>query len=70
MNLERLAFFFAFASAASLLFSIAVANICLALSLATLLLSGAKLRFPPIAIPLGLFALGTILSLALSQDPA
>ncbi|MBS1830215.1 MAG: O-antigen ligase family protein [Acidobacteria bacterium] len=70
MNLERLAFFFAFASAASLLFSIAAANICLALSLATLLLSGAKLRFPPIAVPLGLFALGTVLSLAFSQDPA
>ncbi|MFN7932618.1 MAG: O-antigen ligase family protein [Bryobacteraceae bacterium] len=70
MNLERLAYFFAFASAASLLFSIAAANICLALSLAALLLSGAKLRFPPIAIPLGLFALGTVLSLAFSQDPA
>ena len=70
MNLERLAFYFAFASAASLLFSIAVANICLALSLAALLISGVRLRFPPIAIPLGLFALGTVISLALSQDPA
>lgn len=69
MNLERLAFYFAFASASSLLFSIAAANVFLALSLAALLFSGVKLRFPPIGLPLGLFMLGTVLSMAFSQDP-
>jgi O-antigen ligase len=67
---ERAAFWCAFGSAAATLFSIAVSQILLALSLAALLLSGARLRFPPILWPLGLFALGTLISLALSPDPA
>lgn len=70
MNLERIAFWLAFGSASSILFSIAVSNILLALSLATLLLSGAKLRLPPIQWPLGLFMLGTVISLALSDGPS
>jgi putative inorganic carbon (hco3(-)) transporter len=68
--LERAAFCCAFGSASATLFSIAVSQILLALSLAALLLSGARLRFPPIVWPLGLFALGTLVSLALSPDPA
>jgi O-antigen ligase len=67
--MERIAFYFAFGAAASILFSIAVANICLALSMACLLFSGLKLRIPPIHWPLAVFMLGTIISLALSDDP-
>lgn len=68
-RLAQAAFYTAFGSAASILFSIAVSNILLALSLAALLLSGEKLRFPPIKLPLGLFMLGTVLSLAFSDNP-
>src|SRR5262249_27145032 len=41
-----------------------------ALAFAALLLSGEKLRIPPIGLPLGLFMLGTLVSLALSGNPA
>ncbi|MBI3683024.1 MAG: O-antigen ligase family protein [Acidobacteria bacterium] len=67
--LARAAFYCAFGAAASILFSIAVSNILLALSFALLLLSGAKLRLPPVKLPLGLFLLGTVISLALSDSP-
>lgn len=68
--LERAAFWCTFGSAAATLFSIAVSQTLLALALAALLLSKARLRFPPVLWPLGLFALGTIVSLAFSADPA
>ena len=58
------------ASAVSVLFSIAACQILLALAVAALLLSGEKLRLPPIALPLGLFLLGTVVSLALSGNAA
>lgn len=48
---------------------IAPSQILLALSLAALLLSGAKLRLPPIKLPLALFLLGTLISIAFSLDP-
>ncbi|HUQ93517.1 MAG TPA: O-antigen ligase family protein [Bryobacteraceae bacterium] len=67
--MSSVAFYTAFASAAAILFSIAVSNILMALSLAALLLSGDKLRMPPIKLPLALFLLGTVLSLALSDSP-
>jgi len=67
---ERAAFFLTFGSAVSVLFSIAVCHTLMALALAALLLSGEKLRLPPLKLPLGLFLLGTILSLAFSADPA
>jgi putative inorganic carbon (hco3(-)) transporter len=57
-------------SAVSILFSIAASQILLALALAALLFSGAPLRLPRIWLPLGLFLSGTLLSLALSGDPA
>ncbi len=56
-------------SAVSVLFSIAACQILLALALAALLFSGAKLRLPPIWLPLGLFLLATLISLALSDNP-
>ncbi len=57
------------ASAATSLFSIATCQILLALALAALLLSGAKLRLPPIWLPVALFVAATLVSLGLSDDP-
>jgi O-antigen ligase len=51
-------------------FSIAASQILLGLALAALLLSGGRMRLPRIWLPLGLFLLGTLISLALSPDPA
>ncbi|MFN3321901.1 MAG: O-antigen ligase family protein [Bryobacteraceae bacterium] len=67
---QRSAFYLAFASVVAILFSIAISNILLALAMAALLLSGEKLRFPPIKLPLLLFMGGTVISLLLSADPA
>jgi putative inorganic carbon (HCO3(-)) transporter len=65
----RAARWLTFGSAVSILFSIAVSQSLLALALAALLLSGEKLRIPPIKLPLVLFLLGTILALAFSAHP-
>ena len=69
-NLLRAARWLAFGSAVAILFSIAISQILLALALAALLVSGEKLRLPPIKLPLALFLLGTVLSLAFSGNPA
>lgn len=66
---RRLAFYLAFASAASILVSIAVSQILLALALVTLLLSGQKLDFPPIRLPLVSFFALTVLAVIASPDP-
>ena len=50
----------------SILFSIAVSQICLALAFAALLLSSENLRLPPIKLPLALFIAGTVISLLVS----
>ena len=63
---ERAAFYLTCGSAVAILFSIAVSQILLALAFASLLLSGQKLRFPPIKLPLLLFVGGTVISLLLS----
>ena len=60
----------AFASALSVLFSIAVSQILLGMAIVALLLSGAPIRIPRIGIPLGVFLGGTLISLAFSADPA
>jgi O-antigen ligase len=67
--LERSAFYLACGSIISILFSIAVSQILLGLALAILLFSGLPLKLPPIKLPLALFMVGTILSLAFSVDP-
>ena len=67
--LFRLARWLTFGSAVAILFSIAASQILLALALASLLLSGGRMRLPRIWLPLGLFLLGTLISLALSPDP-
>ena len=59
-----------FSSAVAILFSIAASQILLALALAALLLSGERLRLPRNWLPLALFLLATLISLALSGDPA
>src|SRR3954469_17897795 len=69
-SMFRAARWLTFGSAVSILFSIAVSQSLLALALAALLLSGEKLRIPPIKLPLGLFLLGTVLALAFSPHPA
>jgi O-antigen ligase len=67
--LFRSARWLTFASAVTILVSIAASQILLALALAALLLSGGRMRLPRIWLPLGLFLLGTLISLALSPDP-
>ncbi|MCW5978427.1 MAG: O-antigen ligase family protein [Bryobacteraceae bacterium] len=66
----RAAFVLTFGAAAASLFSIAVCHSMMALALAALLLSGEKLRFPPIKLPLALFMGLTVASLAFSGDAA
>ena len=68
--LFRAARWLTFASAVLILVSIAASQILLALALAALLLSGARLRMPRIWLPLVLFLAGTLISLALSPSPA
>src|ERR671920_637047 len=68
-SMSRAARWLTFGSAVSILFSIAVSQSLLALALAALLLSGDKLRLPPIKLPLALFLLGTITALAFSDHP-
>jgi O-antigen ligase len=64
--LDRAAFYLTCGSLISILFSIAVSQILLALAFAALLLSSEKLRIPPIQLPLALFVAGTIISLLVS----
>ncbi|HEY2016213.1 MAG TPA: O-antigen ligase family protein [Bryobacteraceae bacterium] len=66
----RAARWLTFGSAVSILFSIAACQILLALALAALLFSGIPLRLPRIKLPLALFLLGTLISLAFSGDMA
>ncbi len=49
--------------------SIAVYQTLLGAAFASLMASRQRLRFPPIAVPLGLFVLLTLIALALSTDP-
>src|ERR1700685_2642594 len=66
---ERLPCYLACAAAISMLFSIAISEILVALALAALLISGEKLRFPPILLPITVFFGLTLISLAFSADP-
>ena len=59
-----------FGSAASILFSIAISQILMGLAAAALLASGQRLRCPRIKWPLGLFLLGTAISVAFAAEPA
>ena len=68
--LLRAARWLAFASSAAIVVGIAPSQILLGMALAALLLSGEKLRLPPIKLPLGLFLLGTLIAIAFSGNPA
>jgi O-antigen ligase len=68
--LFRVARWLTFASAVAILLSIAASQILLALALAALLISGGRMRLPRIWLPLSFFLAGTLISLALSPDPA
>lgn len=67
--LLRTARWLAFGSATSVMLGIAPSQILLALSFAALLASGEKLRLPRIWLPLSIFLLGTLVSLAFSGNP-
>ncbi len=64
--LDRGPFYLTCGALLSILFSIAVSQILLALALAALLLSSNKIRLPPIKLPLALFLAGTVISLLAS----
>ncbi len=67
--LSRATFYLTAGAAVSILFSIAVSQTLMALAFICLLLSRDEIRFPPFKLPLALFFLGTLVSLALSADP-
>jgi putative inorganic carbon (HCO3(-)) transporter len=68
-HLRRAAFHLAWASAVSILFSIAVSQILLAMGIVALLVSRTRLRFPPVMLPLALFFLTTIAAVLASGEP-
>ncbi len=65
----QVAFWSACGSAVSILVSIAVSQSLLGIAIAAFLLSGERIRAPRIWLPLGLFLLGTMISLLASGDP-
>ncbi|MGA2184414.1 MAG: O-antigen ligase family protein [Bryobacteraceae bacterium] len=67
-ELERGAFYVTFATCVSILFSIAVSQILMGAALVLLIASRAKLRLPPVWLPMVLFMTGTVISLLLSGD--
>lgn len=69
-TLLRVARWLAFGSGTAIMVGIAPSQILLALAFAALLASGEKLRLPRIKLALGLFLLGTIISMAFSDSPA
>lgn len=66
LDFDRGAFYLTCGALVSILFSIAVSQILLALALAALLVSSTSLRLPPIKLPLALFIVATIISLLAS----
>jgi putative inorganic carbon (HCO3(-)) transporter len=68
--LRRVSFCLAFGSAVSILFSIALSQILLGLSLAAVLISGEPVRFPTVRRPLAALILITVLAVLASGDPA
>jgi putative inorganic carbon (hco3(-)) transporter len=66
LDFDRSAFYLTCGALVSILFSIAVSQILLALALAALLVSSTALRLPPIKLPLALFLAATLLSLLAS----
>ena len=63
------AFYLAWGSAVSIVLSIAVSQILLGIGMLALLISGEKLRLPPIKLPLALFFAATLMADLASGDP-
>ena len=68
-GMARAAFCLTFASAALILFSIALSQTLMALALAALLLSGERFWLPPLKAPLAAIFITTLIALAFSPDP-
>ncbi len=66
LDFDRSAFYLTCGALVSILFSIAVSQILLALALAALLVSSTTLRLPPVKLPLALFLAATVISLLAS----
>ncbi|MGP0072683.1 MAG: O-antigen ligase family protein [Bryobacteraceae bacterium] len=66
LDFDRSAFYLTCGALLSILFSIAVSQILLALALAALLLSSTKIQLPPIKLPLALFIAATVAALLTS----
>ncbi len=69
MSFSKAAFYLTCASIISILLSIAISQILLALAVAALLISGTRMQFPPIKLPLAIFIGWTFLAVAFSTDP-
>ncbi len=67
--LADVAFWSAVGSAVAILFSIALSQSLLGISIAAFLLSGSPIRMPRVWLPLSLFLLGTVISLLASGSP-
>src|ERR1700761_8750142 len=65
----RVAFWSACAASVAILFSIAAKEWFLAVGILAFLLSGQRPRFPRVCLPLGLFLLGSMISLLASGEP-
>jgi len=68
-KLRRAAFYLTFACAFAPFCSIAASQILLGASFFVLIVARQRLRLPPLRLPLALFLLGTLVSLAFSGDP-
>jgi putative inorganic carbon (HCO3(-)) transporter len=66
----RTAIWLTLASSAAVVVGIAPSQILLGMALAALLFCREQFRLPPVALPLALFLLGTLIALAFSEDPA
>lgn len=67
---ERIPFFLTFGAIVASLTSPAAANILIGAALAAMIVTRTPLKFPPVVWPVGLFVLGTLISLAFSVAPA
>lgn len=69
-RMSRAALCLAAASAVTVLVSIAASQLLLAIAFAALLMSGRRLRLPPVWLPLAVFLAGTLVALLVSEDPS
>jgi putative inorganic carbon (HCO3(-)) transporter len=67
--LPKAALYLTCGSAIAILFSIAISQILLGLAVVALLISGTRMQFPPIKLPLAIFIGWTVLAVVLSADP-